>query len=60
MAVILLTISRCFVLCGSNISWRWHPQFISMYLLFCLLTNMMSIYAAVPIAAGSLKAANRN
>jgi hypothetical protein len=32
-------------------------QFVSMYLLFCLLTNLMSIYAAVPIAVGSLKPA---
>ena len=34
------------------------PQFISMYLLFCILTNMLSIYAPMAIAAGSLKPAN--
>jgi hypothetical protein len=34
------------------------PQFVSMYLLFCLLTNLMSIYTPLPIAAGSMKPAN--
>jgi hypothetical protein len=33
------------------------PQFVSMYLLFCLLMNILSIYAPLPIAAGSLKPA---
>lgn len=32
-------------------------QFVSMYLLFCLLTNGLSIYAPMRIAAGSLKPA---
>ena len=31
------------------------PQFVSMYLLFCLLMNLLSIFAPLPIAAGSLK-----
>jgi ABC-2 type transport system permease protein len=34
------------------------PQFISMYLLFCLLANYLSIFAPMPIAAGSLKPTN--
>jgi hypothetical protein len=31
------------------------PQLVSMYLLFCLLANLLSIWAPMPIAAGSLK-----
>ncbi|WP_406694518.1 hypothetical protein V5E97_25940 [Singulisphaera sp. Ch08] len=31
------------------------PQFISMFLLFCLFTNLLSIYTPIYIAAGSLK-----
>jgi hypothetical protein len=34
------------------------PQFISMYLLFCLLMNLMSIYTPIHIAAGALRPAN--
>ncbi|MFN0051051.1 MAG: hypothetical protein ACKV0T_02610 [Planctomycetales bacterium] len=34
------------------------PQFLSMYLLFCLLANLLSIYAPFFVAAGSLKPAN--
>jgi ABC-2 type transport system permease protein len=34
------------------------PQYLSMYLLFCLLMNFLSILAPVYIAAGSLKASN--
>ncbi len=34
------------------------PQFVSMFLLFCPLANLFSIYAPVFIAAGSLKPAN--
>jgi ABC-2 type transport system permease protein len=33
------------------------PQFVSMYLLYCLLANLLSIYAPMAIAAGSLKPA---
>ena len=33
------------------------PQFVSMYLVFCMLTNLISIYAVMPIAAGSLRPA---
>ncbi|HWB09762.1 MAG TPA: hypothetical protein VG826_11070 [Pirellulales bacterium] len=31
------------------------PQFVSMFLLFCLLVNLTSIYAPIYIAAGALK-----
>ncbi|MGQ0636140.1 MAG: hypothetical protein ACT4QC_16125 [Planctomycetaceae bacterium] len=34
------------------------PQLVSMFLLFCLLTNLISIYAPMAIAAGSLKPAS--
>lgn len=34
------------------------PQFLSMFLLFCVLMNLLSIYAPMAIAAGSLKPAN--
>jgi ABC-2 type transport system permease protein len=34
------------------------PQYVSMFLLFCLVTNLLSIYAPFPIAAGSLKPTN--
>ncbi len=34
------------------------PQLISMFLLFCLVTNLVSIYAPMHIAAGSLKPTN--
>jgi hypothetical protein len=31
------------------------PQFVSMFLLFCLLTNFLSIYAPIYIASGALR-----
>jgi ABC-2 type transport system permease protein len=34
------------------------PQFVSMFLLFCLMTNLTSIYAPIHIAAGALKPSN--
>jgi hypothetical protein len=34
------------------------PQYLSMYLLFCILTNFLSIYAPVHVAPGSLKPSN--
>ena len=34
------------------------PQYLSMYLLFCLFTNLFSIYAPIYISAGSLKPPN--
>lgn len=33
------------------------PQFVSMFLLFCMLMNLISIYAPMAVAAGSLKPA---
>ena len=34
------------------------PQYASMFLLFCIFTNLLSIYAPVYVAAGSLKPSN--
>jgi hypothetical protein len=34
------------------------PQYLSMYLVFCVFANLLSIYAPLYIAAGSLKASN--
>jgi hypothetical protein len=34
------------------------PQMISMYLVFCLLANLMSILAPMPVAAGAIRASN--
>jgi len=34
------------------------PQFVAMYFLYCLLANWLSIYAPMPIAAGSMRPAN--
>ena len=34
------------------------PHFVSMFLLFCIFTNLMSIYTPVHVAAGSLKPSN--
>ena len=34
------------------------PQYVSMFLMFCILTNLLSIYGPLYIAAGSLKASN--
>jgi hypothetical protein len=34
------------------------PQFVSMYFLYCLLANWLSIFAPMPIAAGSMRPTN--
>ena len=34
------------------------PQYVAMYLLFCPVANLISIFAPVPIAAGSMKPAS--
>jgi hypothetical protein len=36
------------------------PQYVSMFLLFCLVMNLLSIIAPVYVAAGSLKPSNMN
>lgn len=58
MAAIMLAILQVFC------PMRWDHlvatlgQFLSMFLLFCLLANLLSIFAPMPIAAGSMKPAN--
>jgi hypothetical protein len=34
------------------------PQFVAMYVVFCLLANWLALFAPMPIAAGSLKPSN--
>jgi len=34
------------------------PQYVSMFLLFCILANLLSIYTPVRVAAGAMKASN--
>jgi hypothetical protein len=34
------------------------PQYVAMYLLFCPVANLISMYAPMPISAGSMKPAN--
>jgi hypothetical protein len=57
MAAILLTIVEVLRPLRVEHLLAMVPQFVSMYLLFCLLTNVISIYAAVPVAVGSLRPA---
>jgi ABC-2 type transport system permease protein len=58
MAAILVTVLQCVF----PMSWDHYvsmvPQFVSMYLLFCVLMNLLSIYAPMHIVAGSLKPAS--
>ncbi len=57
-AVILLIVAQVFCPMRLDHLLAMLPQFVSMYLLFCILTNLVSIYAPLHIAAGSLKPAN--
>jgi hypothetical protein len=58
LGAILLIVSQ--VICPMRVDHflAMLPQFVSMYLLFCILTNVISIYAPLYIAAGSLKPAH--
>jgi len=58
MAAILLTIVQ--VVCPMRLGHflAMLPQYVSMFLLFCILTNFLSIYGPVYVAAGSLKPSN--
>ena len=57
-AVILLTIVQVVCPLGLDHFLGMFPHFVSMYLLFCIFTNLMSIYTPVHVAAGSLKPSN--
>jgi ABC-2 type transport system permease protein len=58
MAAIVLTIIQ--LVCPMRLDHflAMFPQYISMFLLFCIFTNLLSIYAPVYVAAGSLKPSN--
>lgn len=55
MAAIMLVIAQ--LICPMRLDHflAMLPQFVSMFLLFCIMTNLLSIYAPLHIAAGSLK-----
>jgi ABC-2 type transport system permease protein len=57
-AVILLTIVQVVCPLGLDHFLGMFPHFVSMFMLFCIFTNMMSIYTPVHVAAGSLKPSN--
>jgi hypothetical protein len=60
LAMVLFGLVLVQVLCPMRIDHflAMFPQVVSMYLLFCGLMNLLSIYTPMPIAAGSLKPAN--
>jgi ABC-2 type transport system permease protein len=57
-AVILLTIVQILCPLGLDHFLGMFPHFVSMFLLFCIFTNLMSIYTPIHVAAGSLKPSN--
>jgi ABC-2 type transport system permease protein len=57
-AVIMLTIVQVVCPLGLDHFLGMFPHFVSMFMLFCIFTNLMSIYAPVHVAAGSLKPSN--
>ena len=57
-ALILLTIVQVVCPLGLDHFLGMFPHFVSMFLLFCIFTNLMSIYTPVHVAAGSLKPSN--
>jgi ABC-2 type transport system permease protein len=59
-AVILLTIVQILCPLGLDHFLGMFPHFVSMFMLFCIFTNVMSIYTPIHIAAGSLKPSNPN
>ena len=55
MALVLLVAVQVFVPMRVDHFLAMFPQFVSMFLLFCLLTNLLSIYAPIYITAGALR-----
>ena len=55
MALVLLVAVQVLVPMRVDHFLAMFPQFVSMFLLFCLLTNLLSIYAPIYIAAGALR-----
>ena len=58
MAAIMLTIVQVLCPMRADHFLAMFPQYFSMFLLFCILTNLLSIYAPVHVAEGSLKPSN--
>jgi hypothetical protein len=58
MAAILLPIAQMVYPMRPDHLLAMFPQYISMFLLLCILTNLLSIYAPVHVAASALKASN--
>ncbi len=56
--VVILTMVQIFCPLGLDHFLGMFPHFVSMFLLFCISANLMSIYTPIHIAAGSLKASN--
>ena len=55
MGLVLLVAVQVFVPMRVDHFLAMFPQFVSMFLLFCLLTNLLSIYAPIYITAGALR-----
>ena len=55
MALVLLVAVQVFVPMRVDHFLAMFPQFVSMFLLYCLLTNLLSIYAPIYITAGALR-----
>jgi ABC-2 type transport system permease protein len=58
LALILLAIVQIVSPLGLDHFLGMFPQFVSMYLLFCIFTNLLSIYTPFHVSAGSLKPSN--
>ena len=58
MAAIVLLIIQCVCPLRLDHFLGMFPQFVSMFLLFCMVMNLLSIYAPIYVPAGSFKAPN--
>jgi len=58
MGLFLAVVMQCVLPVRFDVFLAVLPQFVSMYLLFCLLANSLSILAPLAIAPGTLKPAN--
>jgi hypothetical protein len=58
MAAILLPIVQLVYRMRMDHLMAMFPQYISMFLLFCVLANSLSIYAPMHVAAGAMKSSN--
>jgi ABC-2 type transport system permease protein len=58
-AAIVLVLVQIFCPLGLDHFLGMFPHFVSMFLMFCIFTNLMSIITPMHVAAGSLKPANQ-